>query len=287
MRRFLAMKVKSFYLAVPGILFMGVSLGIVIVHTLIISFWSMKGFLLVPSWTLGNYVKILLSWDFLSIIFYTLRITFSVLAIVLIIGYPVAYFLARVLKSQRLKLILLMLCIIPFWTSYVTRMVTWIPMLGKEGLLNSLLVALGVFDTPSGIFLFSEPAMIFVMVFLYSVFCVGPIYFSMSRIDEEVIESAYDLGAGRLKTFFHVIVPLSLPGVATGALFVIVMVMGEYATPAIIGGNKYPMLGNNLMAENAILQWAPASAYSVLLMGLTLMLTILLFRIINVRKQMK
>jgi putative spermidine/putrescine transport system permease protein len=281
------MKSKNSYLALPGAIFMGISLGLVIVYTLVVSFWSMKGFIIVPSWTVQNYVKIFLNWRFLSTILFTIKEALIVLAIVLIISYPVAYFLARIIKSDRLKLILLMLCIIPFWTSYITRMVTWMPMLGREGLLNSIMMAVGIVDEPAGILLFSEPAMIFVMVFLYSVFCVGPIYFSMARIEEEVIESALDLGAGGVQTFIHVIVPLSLPGVATGAFFVIVMLMGEYATPAIIGGNKFPMLGNNIMAQSLIMQWAPASAYSIILMGLTLVFVIILFRLINIRKLLR
>ncbi|NIQ40153.1 MAG: ABC transporter permease subunit [Proteobacteria bacterium] len=281
------MKSKTPYLAIPGTVFVGVSLGLVIIYTLVVSFWSMKGFIMVPSWTLKNYVEIFSNWLFHSTILFTIRETFIILGIILIISYPVAYFLARVIKSQRLKLILLMLCIIPFWTSYVTRMVTWIPMLGREGLLNGILLATGIISEPASILLFSEPAMIFVMVFLYSVFCVGPIYFSMARIDEEVIESASDLGAGGFQTFFHVIVPLSLPGVATGAFFVIVMVIGEYATPAIIGGNKFPMLGNNIMAQSLILQWTSASAYSIILMGLTLAFVIILFRLINIRKLLR
>lgn len=281
------MKFKTSYLALPGAIFMGLSLGLVIIYTLLVSFWSMKGFIMVPNWTLGNYVRIFSNWYFISTILFTVREAFMILALVLIISYPVAYFLARVIQSERLKLILLVLCIIPFWTSYITRMATWMPMLGREGLLNNILLAIGVIDQPASILLFSEPAMIFVMVFLYSVFCVGPIYFSMARIDEEVIESAYDLGAGRLQTFFHVIIPLSLPGVATGAFFVIVMVMGEYATPAIIGGNKFPMLGNNIMAQSLIMQWTPASAYSIILMGLTLVFVVLLFRFINIRKLLR
>jgi putative spermidine/putrescine transport system permease protein len=281
------MKSKNSYLAVPGAIFMGISLGIVIVYTLLVSFWSMKGFIMVPSWTVQNYVKIFLNWRFLSTILFTIKEVLIVLAIVLIISYPVAYFLARIIKSDRLKLILLMLCIIPFWTSYITRMVTWMPMLGREGLLNGIMMTMGIVDEPASILLFSEPAMIFVMVFLYSVFCVGPIYFSMARIEEEVIESALDLGAGGVQTFIHVIVPLSLPGVATGAFFVIVMLMGEYATPAIIGGNKFPMLGNNIMAQSLIMQWAPASAYSIILMGLTLVFVGILFRLINIRKLLR
>ena len=281
------MKFKTSYLALPGAIFMGLSLGLVIIYTLLVSFWSMKGFIMVPNWTLGNYVRIFSNWYFISTILFTIREVFMILALVLIISYPVAYFLARVIKSERLKLILLVLCIIPFWTSYITRMATWMPMLGREGLLNNILLAIGVIDQPASILLFSEPAMIFVMVFLYSVFCVGPIYFSMARIDEEVIESAHDLGAGGLQTFFHVIIPLSLPGVATGAFFVIVMVMGEYATPAIIGGNKFPMLGNNIMAQSLIMQWTPASAYSIILMGLTLVFVVLLFRFINIRKLLR
>ena len=281
------MKSKAAYLAVPGAVFMFISLGLVIVYTLVVSFWSMKGFIMVPSWTVENYVKIFLNWSFLSTILFTIKETFILLVIVLIISYPVAYFLARVIKSNRLKLILLMLCIIPFWTSYITRMVTWMPMLGREGALNSIMMAMGIIDKPVSILLFSEPAMIFVMVFLYSVFCVGPIYFSMARIEEEVIESAQDLGAGGFQAFIHVIVPLSLPGVATGAFFVIVMVMGEYATPAIIGGNKFPMIGNNIMAQSLIMQWTPASAYSIILMGLTLIFVIILFRLINIQKLLR
>jgi putative spermidine/putrescine transport system permease protein len=281
------MKVKSSYLVLPGVIFMGASLGLVVANTILVSLRAMKGFILLPGWTLINYIRIFSNWDFLWSVLLTLRTTFVVLALALIISYPVAYFLARVLKTERLKNILLMLCIIPFWTSYITRMITWIPMLGKEGLVNDLLLKIGVIHEPIGILLYSEPAMIFVMVFVYSVFCVGPIFFSMSRIEEEVIESAHDLGAGGLQTFFHVIVPLSLPGVATGALFVIIMVMGEYATPAIIGGNKSPLLGNTIMAHSSVLQWAPASAFSILLMALTSILVVMLFRIINIRKQLR
>jgi len=281
------MKVKSSYLVLPGVIFMGASLGLVVANTILVSFRAMKGFIMLPGWSLINYIHIFSNWDFLWSVLLTLRTTFVVLAIALIISYPVAYFLARVLKTERLKNILLMLCIIPFWTSYITRMITWIPMLGKEGLVNTLFLKIGVIHEPMGILLYSEPAMIFVMVFVYSVFCVGPIFFSMSRIDEEVIESAHDLGAGGLQTFFHVIVPLSLPGVATGALFVIIMVMGEYATPAIIGGNKSPLLGNTIMAHSSVLQWAPASAFSILLMALTSILVVMLFRIINIRKQLR
>jgi len=281
------MKVKNSYLVLPGVIFMGASLGLVVANTILVSLRAMKGFILLPGWTLINYIRIFSNWDFLWSVLLTLRTTLVVLAIALVISYPVAYFLARVLKTERLKQILLMLCIIPFWTSYITRMITWIPMLGKEGLVNDLLLKIGVIHEPIGILLYSEPAMIFVMVFVYSVFCVGPIFFSMSRIDEEVIESAHDLGAGGLQTFFHVIVPLSLPGVATGALFVIIMVMGEYATPAIIGGNKSPLLGTTIMAHSSVLQWAPASAFSILLMALTSILVVMLFRIINIRKQLR
>jgi len=281
------MKLKSSYLAFPGVIFMGSCLGIIIMNTVIVSLWTMKGFLMIPDWTLNNYLAIFSTRDFFYTILFTLKETFIVLAIVLIVSYPVAYFLARILKSDRLKLILLMLCIIPFWTSYITRMITWIPLLGKEGLVNHILLWIGIIDEPAGILLFSQPAMIFVMVFLYSVFCVGPIYFSMSRIHEEVIDSAYDLGASGFQTFLNVIVPLSLPGVATGALFVVVIMMGEYATPAIIGGNKWPMLGNTIMAQSSILKWTAASAYSVVLMVLTLVLAIVIFRVVNIRRQLR
>ena len=252
-----------------------------------VSFWSMKGFVLVPDWSLKNYLQIFTNWSFAKTILFTIKEAFLVLALVMIVSYPVAYFLARVVKSGRVKLILLMLCIIPFWTSYIIRMMTWMPMLGKNGVINFILTGTGLIDQPATWMLFSEPAVVFVMVFLYSVFCVGPIFFVMAQVDEEVIESAQDLGASGFKTFWHVLVPLSLPGVATGALFIIVMTLGEYATNAIIGGNKYPMIGNNIMVRNLAAQWAPASAYSVILMVITMICVVILFRFINIRKRLR
>jgi putative spermidine/putrescine transport system permease protein len=109
----------------------------------------------------------------------------------------------------------------------------------------------------------------------------------MAQVDEEVIESAQDLGANGFQTFWHVLVPLSLPGVAIGALFIIVMTLGEYATNAIIGGNMYPMIGNNIMVRNLSAQWAPASAYSIILMIITMICVIILFRFINIRKRLR
>lgn len=281
------MKIRQTHLVLPGTLFMTVTMGIVIIYTLMVSFWSMKGFVLVPDWSLKNYIQIFTNWSFAKTIFFTIKETFLVLALVLIVSYPVAYFLVRVVKSERVKLILLMLCIIPFWTSYIIRMMTWMPMLGKNGVINSILIGIGLIDKPSTWILFSEPAVVFVMVFLYSVFCVGPIFFVMSQVEEEVIESAQDLGASGFKTFWYVLVPLSLPGVATGALFIIVMTLGEYATNAIIGGNKYPMIGNNIMVRNLAAQWAPASAYSIILMLITMVCVVILFRVINIRKRLR
>ena len=281
------MNLKRTHLVIPGAVFMAVTIGIIIIYTLIVSFWSMKGFVLVPDWSFKNYIQIFTNWSFAKTILFTIKETLLVLALVLIISYPVAYFLARVVKSERVKLILLMLCIIPFWTSYIIRMMTWMPMLGKNGVINSILTGTGLIDQPATWMLFSEPAVVFVMVFLYSVFCVGPIFFVMSQVEEEVIESAQDLGASGFKTFWHVLVPLSLPGVATGALFIIVMTLGEYATNAIIGGNKYPMIGNNIMVRNLTAQWAPASAYSIILMIITMICVVILFRFINIRKRLR
>jgi len=161
-------------------------------------------------------------------------------------------------------------------------------MLGREGALNSIMMAMGIIDKPVSIFTFLGTCHdLRNGLSLFGVFAWDPSIFSMARIEEEVIESAQDLGAGGFQAFIHVIVPLSLPGVATGAFFVIVMVMGEYATPAIIGGNKFPMIGNNIMAQSLIMQWTPASAYSIILMGLTLIFVIILFRLINIQKLLR
>ena len=168
----------------------------------------------------------------------TFFFTVEVMAACLALGYPIAFFLAMKVQRFQWQMALFLLCMVPFWTSYLIRAVAWIPMLGRRGLINKLLVNVGVVDKPIDIFLYSEFGYTMALVQLYVVLCVGPIFFSLAKIDKSILEAARDMGATPFQIFREIIGPLSLPGVAIGMIFIFVIIMGEFATAVVVYGGK-------------------------------------------------
>jgi putative spermidine/putrescine transport system permease protein len=176
-------------------------------------------------------------------------------------------------KNKTLSTVLLVICVIPFWTSFLIRVLAWRPMLGKEGAINIILQKLGIISQPIEALLFTELSVVIGMTQIYVVFMVGPIAFMLGRIDPNIIEAARDLGAGFSRIFWKIIFPLSLPGVVVGAIFVSVMVLGEFATAAALSGRKVNLLGNIIVTQVGSLKWALASVVGVILtivMGLVI-----------------
>jgi putative spermidine/putrescine transport system permease protein len=165
-------------------------------------------------------------------------------------------------------------------------MVAWLPLLGRKGLVNQILMGIGIIDEPAEILLYSEPSMIFSMAIIWSVFMIGPIYFSMAKIDRHVIEAARDLGASAWTTFWRIIVPLSKPGLATGVLFVFVVMMGEFAIQKFIGGGKTTMLANVLIQQQSLLQWPAASAVAVVMVLVSIPVIVLIFQFVKLREEL-
>src|SRR5256885_7115276 len=130
----------------------------------------------------------------------------------------------------------------PLWRSYLTRTITWLPMFGREGVVNRVLVALGVMGEPLEILLYTPYSMMWGLWSLYIVFMIGPLYHSMTKIDEDVMSAAAMLGATPVRTFFHVVLPLTRPGLMAGSLFVMVLGLGEFFTERVIGGGPNPQL---------------------------------------------
>ncbi len=182
-------------------------------------------------------------------------------------------FVGLFVKNKTLSTVLLVICVIPFWTSFLIRVLAWRPMLGKEGAINILLQKAGIISQPIEALLFTELSVIIGMTQIYVVFMVGPIAFMLGRIDPNIIEAARDLGAGFWRIFAKIIFPLSLPGVVVGAIFVSVMVLGEFATSAALSGRKVNLLGNIIVTQVGSLKWALASVVGVILtlvMGLVI-----------------
>jgi putative spermidine/putrescine transport system permease protein len=216
----------------------------------------------------------------------TLRCTLEIMLLCLLVGYPIAYFLALQVESFKWQLSLFLLCMVPFWTSYLIRAVAWIPMLGRRGLLNSMLVSLGIVDKPVGFLLYSEFGYTLALVQLYVVLCVGPIFFSLAKIDKAILEAARDMGATPMQIFREIIVPLSLPGVAIGMIFIFVMLMGEFATAVVVYGGKTSTVGTVILNYYAIANY-PFAAVNALMLMLAMMLgVVIILRLVNIRKEL-
>jgi len=185
-------------------------------------------------------------------------------AICVVVGYPVAYYIARVGENLRNKLLLLVM--VPFWTSFLIRTYAWITILKQEGLLNGFVQAMGLSLGPFNL-LYTPTAVIIGLVYAYLPFMILPIYGSAEKLDNSLIEAAYDLGAGPIRAFSSVIVPLTLPGIAAGTLLVFVPAIGMFAITDLMGGARVPMIGN--VIQNQFLQardWPFGAALGVIFM---------------------
>lgn len=194
-----------------------------------------------PDFTLVNYRRLLGSL-YVDVTLRTLRVAAVTTVLSLLIGYPVSYFLAR--SVRRFRTALLMLVILPLWTSYLVRTFAWMMILGRNGIVNQTLVGAGMIDEPLEWLLYSDVAVIIALVHIYMPYMVLPIYAVLEKLDGRLLEAARDLGAGPVRVFCTVILPLSLPRIATGAIFVFVPSMGAFVTPELLGGTKGMMLGN-------------------------------------------
>lgn len=184
----------------------------------------------------------------------------------LVAGFPIAYALTRM--PPRLQPVLVVLVILPFWTSFLIRVYAWMTILQREGLLNQALLALGVIDEPLA-WLASDTAIYIGIVYSYLPFMVLPIYATLEKLDESLLEAAADLGARPWKAFWLVTVPLALPGVAAGALLCFIPIVGEFVIPDLLGGSESQMIGQVLWTEFfSNRDWPAASAVAVVLLCL-------------------
>jgi putative spermidine/putrescine transport system permease protein len=216
----------------------------------------------------------------------TLKICFIVWAITLVVGFTVAYFLAFHIQSKTWQIVLSLLCTIPFWTSNVIRMIAWIPLLGRNGLVNSGLIGIGAIDAPLEWLLFSEFAVVLALVHLFTFFMVVPIFNSMIRIDKRLIEAAYDAGASGWQTLWNVVIPLAKPGIVIGSIFVITIAMGDFVTIGVMGGQQIAAAGKIIEVRLNALQFPAAAANAVILLGVTFLIIAALSRLVDVRKEL-
>ena len=237
----------------------------------------------IRSFAVANYV--FLTEDSLYWKSYLSSLQIAVIAtfLTLLIGYPLAYGMARAPRS--LRPLLLMLVILPFWTSFLIRVYAWIGILKKEGLLNQLLLWLGLIDAPL-VLLNTNIAVYIGIVYSYLPFMVLPLFANLEQQDNTLLEAAADLGCTRLQAFWKITWPLSLPGVVAGCLLVFIPTVGEFVIPSLLGGSETLMIGRVLFDEffqNR--DWPVSSAVAVILL-LILIVPIMLFQRSEARSRM-
>src|SRR5580698_9319871 len=251
-----------------------------LILVVIVSFWDYNDYEMLPSFTTRSYTETfegcLTQFPDLCTILRTYvstaKFCFIVWLTTLVIGFTVAYFLAFYVRTVTMQMVLFLVCTIPFWTSNVIRMISWIPLLGRNGLVNQMLMSLHVVSSPVEWLLYSQFSVALAFVHLFTFFMVAPIFNSMMRIDRRLIEAAYDGGASAWQMLTNVILPLSKPGIAIGSIFVVTIVMGDFITFSEMGGGQIASAGKVIATRLSALQFPPAAANAVILLGATMII---------------
>jgi spermidine/putrescine transport system permease protein len=254
--------VRGYLLMTPTIVLMIGLLLTPLFSLFVRSFWSQKGFELDPTFTLKNYWALIAPSDevtwwsgipfplqnpaYAIVIIKSLAISFAATVAVILIAYPMAYFLA--FRVTRHKMLWLIIITIPFWTSYLLRVFAWKIILGFNGVINSFLIWAGIIEKPLEFLLYNPLAVVITLAHAWVAYAILPIYVSLEKIDRSLLEAATDLGDRPWRRFLRVTLPLSLPGVIASTLMVFIPTVGDYVTPSLVGGPTGVMVGNTIQS---------------------------------------
>ncbi|MGZ5194282.1 MAG: ABC transporter permease [Ramlibacter sp.] len=263
---------------------------------LAVSFWNFNGYELLPAFSPRNYLAIFDGCGHLNArgdlcvtlatYLSTLKFCLLVWGITLVLGFTVAYFLAFHVRSPAVQTALFVLCTVPFWTSNVIRMISWVPLLGRNGLVNDMLVGARIVQRPVDWLLFSNFSVVLAFVHLFTMFMIVPIFNSMMRIDHSLLEAASDSGASGWQTLWNVVVPLSRTGILIGSIFIVTIVMGDFVTIGVMGGQQIASVGKIIQVQTSYLQFPLAAANAVILLAVVLMIIWGMTRLVDIRREL-
>ncbi len=275
------------YLQVAPLAFLMLTMvGIPLLTVVLLSFWEFDGITVYPAFTWDNYAEVLRSPVTFNLFLATVKYALITLVATVIIGFTCSYFLVFHVRDLRIQIALFLLCTIPFWTSNVIRMVSWIPFLGREGLFNSALIQLGLIDRPLDILLYSDFAVVLTYIHLFTLFMIVPIFNSMAKINPSVIEAARDAGASPFQILRDVIIPLSKTGIALGSIFVVTLVMGDFFVVRVMSGGQSASVVSAMKNNIDQLYYPVASAMAVLLVIVVLMMVAAILRVVDIRSEL-
>jgi len=232
----------------PGLILVLAAMLVPLFLLLVASFWSIQpGGDIDTSFTLANYAKLTERPGYAQIILRSIGIAACVTLVTILLAYPLAYFVAFDVRKH--KLILLILITLPFWTSYLLRVFAWKVILGWNGVINSGLTTAGLIEEPLAFLLYNPFSVVVTLSHAWATFAILPIYLSLEKIDRNLISAAADLGDGPVRSFFRVTLPLSMPGVMAAVFIIFIPTVGDYITPALIGGPDGLMVSNLIQAQ--------------------------------------
>ena len=276
----------SYLQATPLILILGFFFILPIAMIAVVSFWDYDFAGLYPDFLTMNYTDTLGSWVTWKTYLNTLKFTVIVWSLTLFIGFWVAYFLAFHIRRTSTQMILFLVCTVPFMTSNIIRMISWIPVLGRNGLVNSALVQMGIVPQPIEWLLYSDFAVVLAMVHLYTLFMVTPIFNTLMRIDRSLFEAARDAGATGWQILWNVVLPLAKPGIAIGSIFVVTLVMADFSTVQVMSGGQSASVALMMKNQMSLLQYPAAAANAVVLLVLVLLMVAGILRIVDIRREL-
>ena len=272
--------------AAPLAIILGGFLVIPIIMIVVVSFWGATEWSIYPAFEFDNYEFLFSSWVTYSVFLKTFKYAVVTWALTLLIGFTVAYFLAFHVRKLPWQIALFLLCTVPFWTSNIIRMISWIPFLGRNGIANQTLLSWGIVDEPLEWLLFSDFSVILAFVHLYTLFMVVPIFNSMMRIDRSLLEAATDGGANGLQTLWNVVIPLCKPGIMIGTIFVVTLVMGDFITVRFMSGSQSANVGRLISNDINLLLYPSACATAVVLLCTVLIIIAIFLRLVDIRKEL-
>ncbi|MEQ8654749.1 MAG: ABC transporter permease [Kiloniellales bacterium] len=254
--------IRGLVLLSPTLLVMLLAMCAPFILMVLFSFWTQTGFEFDTNLTLKNYESVV-SRDIYSTLFYrSLMISGACTIVTVLLAYPMAYYVAFHVRKR--KMIWIIMMTLPFWTSYLLRVFCWKIILGYNGVINTGLEGLGFISEPLGFLLYSPTAVVITLTHAWAAFAILPIYVSLEKIDRSLLEAATDLGDGPVKRFLGVTLPLSLPGVIAGTLLIFVPTVGDFVTPALVGGPDGLMIANIVQAQfGRVNNWPMGAALSI------------------------
>jgi spermidine/putrescine transport system permease protein len=258
--------------------FFAIPLGLIVAY----SFWKVVDYNVVHDWTLDNYRYFFSVGTYARTFWATIWVSVAATALTIAIAFPFAYWLVRYV-SRRWQKLLLVLIILPFWTSYLLRVYSWLNILGEQGAINRFLRWTGITDHSVSFFLYDRPAVILVLAYLYFPFAALTLYASLERFDWNQFKAAMDLGATPLVAIRRILLPQIKPGITTSVIFVFIPILGEYLTPQLVGGARGVMIGNLIVNFFSGAEYTRGAAAALLIAALIVVLLLVFRRSLEIR----